>query len=158
MITGEQPMAEALARLMHLEGLTVDWAGTGSLGVRLAEQVDPDLVLVDARVTGPEGATVGRALRARSGVPIIVITRCEDDDSVAPVEAGADGQVAWPWSDTDAQATVRRVLDEHAEAPVVIDLREQPPSPANPSRPAHGARGIGHGPRHHRRRAARTGG
>lgn len=153
-------MAEALARLLYLEGLSADWAGTGSLGLRLVETVDPDLVLLDALMTGPDGSAVGPVLRARSGVPIILFSSSANGDGdVRGIVAGADAQIAWPFSAPDVQAAVRRVLKQRSDEPAVIYLRdEQPTRVAAPStRPPHGGRRTGHGHIQHRRGVTRTG-
>lgn len=110
-ITGEQPMAEALAGLMYREGLSAEWVGTGSLGLRLVESVDPDLVLLDALMTGPDGSAIGPLLRARSGAPVILICSGENGDGCSQdPPAAAYGQIEWPFSAADV-ATVRRVLN-----------------------------------------------
>lgn len=160
LITGEQPMAEGLARLMHREGMCVHWAGTGALGLRLVEGVDPDVVLLDARMTGPDGSAVGPALRTRSGVPVIVVSVRADaapgrDGPDEEAAAGADGQLAWPSAEQEVHDTVRRVLSGHREAPPVIDLRDEEPAFADIPRPRHAPMMTGH---RRRRRSSRIGG
>jgi two-component system response regulator RegX3 len=107
------PLVEALRR----EGFdtAVSETAAGSLG--LAERVKPDLVLLDVMLPDGSGFDVCRELRARSRVPIIMLTaRGEEADRVAGLELGADDYVVKPFSARELVARVRAVLRRAAEA------------------------------------------
>ncbi|MET8948191.1 response regulator transcription factor [Streptomyces sp. NPDC004542] len=99
------PLTEGLGRY----GFTVDRARTGAAG--LADRVAaPDLVLLDLGLPDMDGLDVCRTLRARSGIPIIMITaRGEEADRVVGLELGADDYLAKPFGVRELVARIRAV-------------------------------------------------
>lgn len=72
---------------------------------------DADLVLVDLGLPDVDGIDVIRALRARSNVPIIVVTaRGDEFDRVVGLEVGADDYVVKPFGMRELVARIRAVL------------------------------------------------
>jgi two-component system KDP operon response regulator KdpE len=72
-------------------------------------------VLLDLGLPGIDGMTVLRALRARRGLAIIVITARDDELSrVDALEAGADDYVTKPFGMTDLVERVRTVVIRRA--------------------------------------------
>jgi two-component system, OmpR family, response regulator RegX3 len=106
------PLVEALRR----EGFDTAVSGTAGESIGLAERVKPDLVLLDVMLPDGSGFEVCRELRARSRVPIIMLTaRGEEADRVAGLELGADDYVVKPFSARELVARVRAVLRRAAE-------------------------------------------
>jgi DNA-binding NarL/FixJ family response regulator len=68
-------------------------AADGGAAVRLAEQVHPDVVLMDLRMPGVDGTTAtARILARRPSTRVVVLTTFDDDDHLYPVlAAGAFG-------------------------------------------------------------------
>ncbi len=107
------PLVEALER----EGFDTAVSRTAGESLDLAERVKPDLVLLDVMLPDGSGFDVCRELRARSRVPIIMLTaRGEEADRVAGLELGADDYVVKPFSARELVARVRAVLRRAAEA------------------------------------------
>jgi two-component system, OmpR family, response regulator RegX3 len=107
------PLVEALRR----EGFDTAVSATAGESLGLAERVKPDLVLLDVMLPDGSGFDVCRELRARSRVPIIMLTaRGEEADRVAGLELGADDYVVKPFSARELVARVRAVLRRVAEA------------------------------------------
>jgi two-component system response regulator RegX3 len=107
------PLVEALQR----EGFDTAVSATAGESLELAERVKPDLVLLDVMLPDGSGFDVCRELRARSRVPIIMLTaRGEEADRVAGLELGADDYVVKPFSARELVARVRAVLRRVAEA------------------------------------------
>jgi two-component system, OmpR family, response regulator RegX3 len=107
------PLVEALRR----EGFDTAVFGTAGEPLALADRVKPDLVLLDVMLPDGSGFEVCRELRARSRVPIIMLTaRGEEADRVAGLELGADDYVVKPFSARELVARVRAVLRRAAEA------------------------------------------
>ena len=98
------PLVEGLLR----EGFEVDLARTGAAALA-AEPVD--LVLLDLGLPDLEGRVVCQELRARSAVPIIVVTaRGSEIDRVMLLELGADDYVVKPFGFRELVARIRAVL------------------------------------------------
>ncbi|MGB8858324.1 MAG: response regulator transcription factor [Ilumatobacteraceae bacterium] len=98
------PLSEGLER----EGFVVSVAPTGAAALS-AEPVD--LVLLDLGLPDLEGNVVCQRLRARSAVPIIVVTaRGEEIDRVVLLELGADDYVVKPFGLRELVARIRAVL------------------------------------------------
>jgi two-component system response regulator RegX3 len=107
------PLVEALDR----EGFHTAVSATAGESLDIAERVKPDLVLLDVMLPDGSGFEVCRELRARSRVPIIMLTaRGEEADRVAGLELGADDYVVKPFSARELVARVRAVLRRTAEA------------------------------------------
>ena len=60
-------LLDVTAMLLQGEGYSVRVAGDGETGLRLAQECEADLVLLDHLIPGMSGADVGRALRAGRG-------------------------------------------------------------------------------------------
>ncbi len=98
-----EPLVEGLER----EGFEVTRVATGTAAL---EAGDADLVLLDLGLPDLDGREVCRRLRARAGVPIIVVTARSDElDRVLLLEMGADDYVVKPFGFRELVARVRAV-------------------------------------------------
>ncbi|MDQ3075307.1 MAG: phosphate regulon transcriptional regulator PhoB [Pseudomonadota bacterium] len=108
----------ALAELLtfHFEraGYAVTRTGDGEEALILAQEVRPDLVLLDWMIEGISGIEVCRRLRRRAStanVPIIMLTaRGEEDDRIRGLETGADDYLTKPFSPKELVARAAAVL------------------------------------------------
>jgi two-component system, OmpR family, response regulator RegX3 len=97
------PLREGLER----EGFTVERASTGQAALDAAPA---DLVLLDLRLPDIDGLDVCRQMRARSDVPIIIVSaRGEEVDRVVGLELGADDYIVKPFGLREVVARVRAV-------------------------------------------------
>lgn len=104
-----EPLCQGLAR----EGFETERVSTGAAA--LAARA-PDLVLLDLGLPDMDGYEVCRSLRARSSVPILVVTaRGEEVDRVVGLELGADDYIVKPFGFRELVARVRAVLRRTGE-------------------------------------------
>ena len=119
LVEDEDAIADPLAEALRREGFTVSRVATGAQAL-LAPQ--PDLILLDLRLPDLDGYEVCRTLRARSRVPIIVVTaRGEEVDRVIGLELGADDYVVKPFSTRELVARMRAVLRRTAPVPEELE-------------------------------------
>ena len=106
-VEDEDSIAEPLVDGLRCEGFDVTRAATAAAA--LAADAG-DVVLLDLRLPDGDGFDVCRELRARSDVPIIVVTaRGEESDRVAGLELGADDYVVKPFGLRELIARIRAV-------------------------------------------------
>lgn len=75
------------------------------------DDLEPNLILLDLMLPGMDGLAVCRAVRARSEVPIIMLTaRVDEIDRLLGLELGADDYVCKPFSPREVVARVKAVL------------------------------------------------
>src|SRR5512133_707385 len=92
-------------------GIAVVHVGDGRRGQDEALSGRYDAVLLDLMLPGRDGLEVCREVRARSDVPIVVLTaRGEEADRVMGLELGADDYVAKPYSPRELLARIRAVV------------------------------------------------
>jgi two-component system, OmpR family, KDP operon response regulator KdpE len=92
-------------------GYTVSEAADSHEAISLFQEVPVDLVLLDLVIPGLSGVDVCSWIRARSDVPIIILSaRLEEDLKVAALDAGADDYVTKPFGPEELLARVRAFL------------------------------------------------
>jgi two-component system OmpR family response regulator len=96
---------------LQQEGFTVDCALDGNTGTRLALSGDYAMVVLDVMMPQLNGIGALRAIRARSQVPILMLTgRGDDMDRILGLELGADDYVTKPCTPRELSARVRAIL------------------------------------------------
>ena len=107
----EESFVDALVVGLGHEGFNVHVARDGNTALRLYEQVDPDVVLLDQMLPGGiSGLDVCRSIRATSSVPIIMVTaKGTEIDTVVALEVGADDYVTKPFRMRELVARIRAV-------------------------------------------------
>ena len=110
-VEDELSFSEALEFLLGKEGFSVVTAATGTEALRKFEQGGIDLVLLDLMLPEISGTEVCRQIRAKSRVPIIMLTAKDSEvDKVVGLEIGADDYVTKPYSSRELVARIRAVL------------------------------------------------
>jgi two-component system response regulator RegX3 len=107
-VEDDDAIAKPLAAGLEREGFDVTRVATGEDALEAAL---PDLVLLDLRLPGMDGTEVCRRLRARSDVPIIVVTaKGEEVDRVVGLKLGADDYLVKPFGFRELLARIRAVM------------------------------------------------
>jgi two-component system OmpR family response regulator len=78
---------------------------------RALELAPPDLVVLDVMLPGEDGLSLCRDLRARSTLPVIMLTaRREEIDRIIGIEMGADDYLGKPFNPRELLARIKSVL------------------------------------------------
>jgi DNA-binding response OmpR family regulator len=111
LVEDELELAKILRDYLEAAGFKVRIADDGTSGLALAQQSQPDLVILDLNLPGMDGLDVARHLRRHSEVPIIMATaRVDESDRLVGLELGADDYIVKPFSPKEVVARVRAVL------------------------------------------------
>jgi DNA-binding response OmpR family regulator len=131
-VEDDDAIATPLAKGLEREGLDVDRVETGTDALDRSARASFDVVLLDLGLPDRDGFDVCRELRARSDVPIIVVTaRSEEVDRVVGLELGADDYIVKPFGLRELVARIRAVVRRR--------------TPTAPGDDAAAANGNGHG-------------
>lgn len=116
-VDDEKPIADILKFNLEKEGYEVICAFDGQEAVDLALTADPDLILLDLMLPVKDGMDVCREVRAKSDIPIIMLTAKDTElDKVLGLELGADDYVTKPFSNRELLARVKAHLRRQAKS------------------------------------------
>ncbi len=112
LVVDDEPIVrEVVVRYLQREGYTTLEASDGERARIVLEGQKPDLVVLDVMLPGMDGLELCRWIRARSELPVILLTaRGEEADRIVGLELGADDYVTKPFSPRELAARVRTVL------------------------------------------------
>jgi two-component system, OmpR family, response regulator len=111
LVEDDARLASLTREYLEGHGVVVTLASDGRTGLGEALARRHDVVLLDLMLPEKSGLDVCRELRARSDVPIIVLTaRGEEADRVLGLELGADDYLAKPYSPRELLARIRAVV------------------------------------------------
>ncbi|KRO92162.1 MAG: XRE family transcriptional regulator [Actinobacteria bacterium BACL4 MAG-120507-bin0] len=121
-VEDEASFSDALSYVLTKEGYEVVVADTGDGAIAIFDKGGADLVLLDLMLPGLSGTEVCRQLRARSNVPIIMLTAKDTEvDKVVGLELGADDYVTKPYSKAELIARIKAVLRRQSDLSESID-------------------------------------
>ena len=126
LVDDEQPIQKLLSYPLEKDGYEVVPAHDGQEALQAFDQQPFDLVVLDIMLPKVDGLEVCRQLRARSSVPIIMLTaKAEEIDKVLGLELGADDYITKPFSMREFRSRVRAAL-RRAEMGSQLDGDEEP--------------------------------
>lgn len=114
LVEDDRPLADLVTFHFERAGYDVTRTGDGEEALILADEVRPDVVLLDWMIEGVSGIEVCRRLRRKpqsANVPILMLTaRGEEADKIRGFETGADDYVTKPFSPRELVARVAAVM------------------------------------------------
>src|SRR5690349_14249277 len=92
------------------EGIALDFATDGAIGIQQVEREPFDLMVLDVMLPGLDGFEVLRRTRAQFSIPIIMLTaRTGREDRLQGFASGADDYLAKPFYPEELLARVRAI-------------------------------------------------
>ena len=112
LVVDDEPAIRRLLRnTLSVQDFRVVEAATGSEALEAARRDRPDLVILDLGLPDLDGMEIIRALRAKSQVPIVVLSsRGDEKGKVAALDLGADDYVTKPFGVDELMARIRAAL------------------------------------------------
>ena len=102
---------EVTRAYLERDGYLVYVAGTAGEGLALAERLKPALIVLDLMLPDRSGEDVCREIRARSDVPILMLTaKASEEERITGLAIGADDYLTKPFSPRELVGRVRAIL------------------------------------------------
>jgi DNA-binding response OmpR family regulator len=111
LVEDEENLGALVEAYLMQEGYGVFRVGSGEEALRHIDDDSVRLVVLDLNLPDMDGLDVCRRIRARSSVPVVMLTaRDEEEDRLAGLEVGADDYIGKPFSPRELVARMRAVL------------------------------------------------
>jgi DNA-binding response OmpR family regulator len=111
LVEDEQNLASLVRAYLEQEGFRVVSVGSGADALAALARQHVRLVILDLTLPDVDGLDVCRQIRARSKVPVVMLTaRDEEDDRLRGLEVGADDYIGKPFSPRELVARMKAVL------------------------------------------------
>ena len=122
LIEDDDDLRQELAEYLIHEGFDVEAYADATILHRRTGRFPYDAILLDVMLPGDDGISLTRELRARSDVPIVIITgRGDIIDRVVGLEIGADHYVSKPFDFRELRARIRAVTRRRCTPQVPIE-------------------------------------
>lgn len=133
MVDDEQHIIDLGTMYLEKEGFAVISANDGQTAIDRIFNEEPSLVVLDLMLPQIDGWEVCKQVRAKSDVPIVMLTARDDDiDKIVGLELGADDYLTKPFNPRELVARIRAILrraertrnkaDTNGDAPDSITL------------------------------------
>jgi two-component system, OmpR family, response regulator len=110
-VDDDPELTQLLEDYLGRQGYQLATAADGRAMHVLLESFQPDLLILDLMLPGEDGLTLCRNLRARSRLPILMLTaRGDDMDRIIGLEMGADDYLPKPFNPRELLARIRSIL------------------------------------------------
>jgi two-component system OmpR family response regulator len=124
-VDDDQEIRTLLAEYLERNGYRVSTLPDGRELARALEEHAVDLVVLDLMMPGPDGLTLCRDLRAKSRLPVLILSaRGEDVDRIVGLELGADDYLAKPFHPRELLARIRSILSRSQMSELPSEVAE----------------------------------
>jgi len=114
-----------LSAYLQKNGLRVTAVGDGKAMERALVAARIDLIVLDLMLPGEDGLTLCRQLRAKSDIPVLMLTaRSDETDRVVGLEMGADDYLTKPFSARELLARIKVILRRARSLPTNLQPEE----------------------------------
>ena len=118
MVEDDRALAAMVAEYLARSGMQVTTRPDAAGGLIALARTDFDAVILDVMLPDGDGFDVCRTIRARSAVPIVMLTaRGEETDRIVGLEMGADDYLAKPFNPRELLARIKSVLRRARSVP-----------------------------------------
>ena len=118
LVDDDVELVNLLRTYLANDGFRVSVAHDGESAVRQALLDPPDIAVIDVMMPGYSGIEVLRRIRARSSLPVLMLTARGDEDSrILGLELGADDYVSKPCTPRELSARLRAILRRTMQKP-----------------------------------------
>ena len=117
-VEDEESIGRLVKQYVEQDGWRAVWVRSGEEALAELNRHAVRVVVLDIGLPGMDGFEVCRRIRARSSVPIVMLTaRDEEPDRVAGLEIGADDYVPKPFSPRELVARIKAILRRSEQRP-----------------------------------------
>jgi two-component system OmpR family response regulator len=110
-VDDDAEIRQLLGSYLLKNGLTTTAAADGKAMWQALDAARVDLIVLDLMLPGEDGLTLCRKLRARSDIPVIMLTaRGDETDRIVGLEMGADDYLPKPFSARELLARIKVIL------------------------------------------------
>lgn len=125
-VDDDAEIRDLLARYLRKNGLRATAVADGRAMWQALDKGRFDLVVLDVMLPGDDGLTLCRNLRARSDLPVLMLTaRGEETDRIVGLEMGADDYLAKPFSARELLARIKAILRRARSLPPNLRPEEE---------------------------------
>ena len=118
-VDDEPQITRVLRTTLSGHGYAIRTAGDGDEAMEIMREWVPDLIVTDLAMPNMEGLELCRRVRAKSSVPIVVLSvRGEEKTKVQALDAGADDYITKPFAPNELMARIRALLRRAGMPPV----------------------------------------
>jgi len=131
MIEDDRDTSRMLSTFLKMDGFRVEQAYDGKEGLEKAEEVNPDLIVLDIIMPGMGGLEVMNEMRSNpktSSIPIIFLSGVGDESVIVQCLKGADDYVTKPFRPLELEERIKKVLERkkaEGEMPGTATLSEE---------------------------------
>lgn len=116
-VDDDEDIRDLVSAYLTDEGYRVTTAPDAASMARVLESEKVDLIVLDLRLPDGDGLALLREIRARSGIPLIILSgRVADVDRIVGLELGADDYLTKPFNPRELLARIKAVLRRVGEA------------------------------------------
>ena len=110
-IDDDEELCDLVSEFLSAEGFEIKSANDGATGLKMALSGEFDIAILDVMLPKMNGFDVLRSLRAKSTIPVIMLTaRGDDMERIVGLEIGADDYLGKPFNPRELAARLRAIL------------------------------------------------